>query len=49
MTVNEFARLIATLEAKKRQVNIAQIKEILKIINDQLDGELYKEIRRIIV
>jgi len=46
MTVNEFAVKIAKLEGKKKQVNIAQIKEILKIENKLLKGELYRLIRR---
>lgn len=45
MTVNEFAKRIAKREGKKIQVNIAQIKEILKAENDETEGELYRIIR----
>lgn len=32
MDMNEFAKTVTELEGKKVQVNIAQVKEILKII-----------------
>lgn len=38
MTINEFAQIIAKREGKKQQVNIAQIMEIVKCINDELKG-----------
>ena len=47
MTINKFAQRICELEGKKKQVNIAQVKEILLIINKLLGGELYKLIRRL--
>ena len=47
MTVNEFARRVAQKEGKKIQVNIGQIKELLKVINELTDGLLYKFIRSI--
>ncbi len=47
MTVNEFAVKVSGLEKGKKEVNIAQIKEILKVINKLLNGELYKLIRNI--
>lgn len=46
MTVHEFTRLVAKLEKGKKEVNIAQIKEVLKVANQLLDGELYKLIRK---
>ena len=46
MKVSRFAVLIAEEEGKRIQVNIAQIKEILKVINCLVEGELYKMIRR---
>ena len=35
------------MEKGKKEVNIAQVKEILKIINRELEGSLYKEIRKL--
>jgi len=43
--VNDFAVYVTKIEGKKRQVSIAQVKEILKIVNDSLDGELYLMIK----
>jgi len=45
MKITDFALKVAKKEGKKRQVNIAQIKEILKVINDLLDGTFYKMIK----
>ena len=45
MKVTEFALLVASEEGKKREVNIAQIKEILKVINTITEKEFYKMIR----
>lgn len=49
MTINDFAKLIAKREGKKKQVDIAQIKEILKItrelLKEALDFDLYSNIR----
>jgi hypothetical protein len=45
MNINSFAKLVCIAEGKKAQVNIAQIKEILKVINNLLCGKLYKLIR----
>lgn len=45
MKITDFSVLVAIREGKKRQVSIAQIKEILKVINDLLGGDLYKSIR----
>jgi hypothetical protein len=47
MTIHEFSLRVAKNEALKKQVNIAQIKEILKVINALMGGELYKSIRKI--
>ncbi len=48
MNINEFAVLVAKKEGGKKQVNIAQIKEILRIVNKEVRGELYKMIRSIV-
>ena len=45
MKINDFAVKIAGLEGGKKQVSIAQIKEILKIVNGLLDGQVYKLIK----
>lgn len=45
MKITDFTSKVALEEGKKREVNIAQIKEILKVIDNLLDGELYKIIR----
>ncbi len=47
MTINDFAKAIAKREGKKVQMNIAQIKEQLKITNDLTDNILYSVIRLI--
>ena len=44
-TVSDFAEQVARHEGLKQQVNIAQIKEIMKVINRLLNGALYKLIR----
>ena len=46
MNINNFAVDVAELECGRKEVNIAQIKEILKVTNKLLDGELYKIIRK---
>jgi len=45
MNINKFAVEVTKLEGKKKQVNIAQIKEVLKVTNKLLGGKLYKLIR----
>ena len=46
MNMNDFAREVSYFEGKKVQVNIAQIKEILKVINRLLGGKLYTLVRK---
>lgn len=45
MNINGFAIKVTKAEGGKKQVNIAQVKEILKVINKLLKGGLYKLIR----
>lgn len=45
MTIVEFNRRIAKNEGLKKQVNIAQIAEIVRIINQLTAGILYKIIQ----
>ena len=47
MKVSDFAVLVSKKEGKKKEVNIAQIKEILKVVNDLLGGTLYVSIRNL--
>jgi hypothetical protein len=47
MNINDFAKIVTLLEGKKRSVSIAQVKEILKIINDLTEKEFYKSIRKL--
>lgn len=47
MKITDFAVEVSKIEGKKKQVNIAQIKEILKVINELMGGLLYKEIRKL--
>ena len=47
MSINDFAKIVASKEGKKKQISIAQIKEVLKVVDDELRGELYKRIRKI--
>ena len=41
MDINRFAKLVTEKEGKKVSVSIAQIKEILSIVNELLNGALY--------
>jgi len=45
MKVSDFAVEVTKLEAGKKEVNIAQTKEILKVVNKLLKGKLYKLIK----
>jgi len=45
MNLNELAKRIAEEEGGKEEVSIAQIKEILRIINDISDGVFYKIVK----
>ena len=47
MKITHFAEWVTSHEGKKKETNIAQIKEILKVVNYELDGELYKLIRKL--
>ena len=51
MNINQFAKIVAMKEGKKKQVNIAQIKEILKVVRGILlkttGKDFYKLIREV--
>ena len=40
-TMNEIARRVSELEKGKKQVDIAQIKEVLRVINEESGGKFY--------
>lgn len=43
--INDFAVVISQLEGGKVQMSIAQIREVMKCINTQLNGGLYRLIK----
>lgn len=47
MDIHTFAIEVTLSEGKKKSVNIAQVKEILKIINRMTKGAFYKLIRKL--
>ena len=48
MNLNKFAIDVTLKEAKKRQVSIAQVKEIMKIVFEKLAKEEDKEVLKLI-
>jgi len=46
MRVRDFIREVTLKEGKKDSLSIAQVSEVVKIIDDMLDGELYPLIRQ---
>ena len=46
MNINDFAVLISKKEGGKVNLSIAQIKEVLKKVNIELDSGFYKLIRK---
>ena len=47
MNINDFAKEVTLEEGKKKQISIAQVKEVLKIVNTKLDNRLYKLIKEL--
>lgn len=45
MDLNNFAKQVTQNEGLKKQVNIAQVKEVLRVVNKLVAGMLYKLIR----
>lgn len=45
MKVTEFAKKISEQEGLKKGVDIAQISEVLKVVNNLLEGQLYSLIK----
>ena len=46
MTINQFAKKVTLVEGKKISISIAQVKEVLGIVNRMLCGSLYFAIRK---
>ncbi len=46
--MDDFALRVARAEGKKKEVNIAQIKEVLRVVNKLTGGALYKSIREMV-
>lgn len=47
MKITSFAKMVCAYEGKKKETSIAQVMEVLKIVNKLLDGKMYKDIRKI--
>lgn len=45
MNINELAKAVTQDEGLKKEVNIAQVKEVLRVLNQIMDGALYKMAR----
>ena len=45
MKIVEFATMVAKTEGKKKQITVAQISEVLRIVNELTYGGLYLFIR----
>lgn len=46
MKITDFSKKVSLQEGKKKNVDIAQISEIIKIANELLGGQLYTAIRK---
>ncbi len=47
MDLNQFASKVSEFEGGKKETDIAQIKEVLRVTNEQLDGQLYDLINQV--
>jgi hypothetical protein len=47
MKISSFTNIVTESEGKKVQVSVAQVAEIMKLVNKLTDGELYRIIRSI--
>ena len=47
MKITDFAEKVAENEGGKKEVDIAQIKEVIKVVNNLLEGQLYKLIKKV--
>jgi len=48
MTVNEFAVRVTKFEGQKKECSVAQVKEILRVVNMLVGGELYRLIKSLL-
>jgi len=46
MTINQFAKSVTLTEGLKVSISIAQVLEVLKIVNRILGGDLYRWIKK---
>lgn len=47
MKISEFSKKITLKEGLKTSVSIAQVSEILKLVNKELKGKLYSDIKKL--
>ncbi len=47
MKINDFASEITKLEGLKKNLTVADVKEVLRLIDKKLCGEVYKMIKKI--
>lgn len=41
MNINYFASKVTRLEGRKKSLTVAQVKEVLRIVNEMVGGALY--------
>lgn len=46
MKITQLSVQVAKLEGMKKSLSIAQIKEVLRCVNDATDGDFYKWVRK---
>ena len=46
MKITDFSVKVAEIEGKKKEISIAQIKEVLRIANELTAGKIYSLIRK---
>ena len=47
VNINTVAAIVTKREGLKKSMTIAQVKEVLKIVNSVTSGELYKLLRKV--
>lgn len=47
MDLNEFAKKVTLAEGLKKPISIAQVKEVLRIVNKKTEGVLYSIVRKL--
>lgn len=46
MKITEFTKAITEHEGKKKNLDIAQISEVVRLVNEMTGGELYKMVKK---